>query len=216
MKTWITLGLVKRAGKKNRNKYFYVFKRKTLRLSGMGVGNLKTDFKADYVRKVRNPLTEKINYLHAVKLLCEVCMAYYLCHTLPEFLQFDQDEDRELHFHSRYALHMVKADLEKLRWIISSFHDDHHTAEEVRARASRYSFQVEGEAKNTEACPCSNALYHHYFRKLWTLLTKENAKFSSMYATDCTLLRNKRTYFQTLTNFMKTLSVENHKTYEPS
>ncbi|XP_055895897.1 uncharacterized protein LOC129928030 isoform X2 [Biomphalaria glabrata] len=216
MKTWITLGLIKKRVNK-KCKYVYVLKRgKPIKKRSI-FRNSKPIFVKDFLdQKLKNPLTQRINFLHGICLVLLNSFGYCTKFILDELKDYCRNDDSLEISRLKDALLEQYDDLYFLNSTVQAFHDLGCNKEDIENGV----FGCYKAAKNlndldsVSRCPCSNPIYFHYNRKMENCLTKHNAAFRSKYLSSRQILRNQRTFFLTLQKCSYSLSDINTKQYD--
>ncbi|XP_055879907.1 uncharacterized protein LOC129925172 [Biomphalaria glabrata] len=204
MKTWINLGLIKKkVNKKCKYRYVYVLKKgKPIRKRSFFKNSHPIVIKDFLDRKQKNPLTQKINFLHGLKQVLNMAVKYCTDFIIPEVGEYcgtDGDLQRLSHEVVSHKIH-----LDTLDTLVETIHDIGYKDKEIFRCFTAADFLND---HNILSCPCRNPIYFHYYKKMEKCLTQDNVAFSSQG------LRNKRTFFLTLQKCVHSLSVRNPKQY---
>ncbi|KAI8783266.1 hypothetical protein BgiBS90_016753 [Biomphalaria glabrata] len=211
MKAWITLGLVKKRVNK-KFKYVYVLNRgKPIRKTSIYRNSHPLALKHFLKRKPKNPLTQKINFLHGIHQVLKMAKWYCMEFIVPEVEEYcGTDRIRDIR-NLRVLAMSENANLCNLDDLVERIHDSGCKKEDV----DTLTYWGAELFKNLDIpnCPCSSTIYCHYYRKMKKCLTKDNVAFSSRYLNCTQNLKNKRTFFLTLQKCVDAMYVSNTKHY---
>ncbi|KAK0065423.1 hypothetical protein Bpfe_004856, partial [Biomphalaria pfeifferi] len=167
-------------------------------------------------RKIKNPLTQRINFLHGLKLVVDSAAQYLESFMLNEMLQLYESRDNDNRM-NRFMpkFYSQQTSLLTLQTFVNIIHDKDCSEEDLKEQILIPSHDVEilNESGTTSRCPCSNPIYLHYYNKMEKCLTKENVVTSSKYLKNRQSFRNKRTFFHTVQKCVDALSDINLKEY---
>nr|KAI8748459.1 hypothetical protein BgiMline_017891 [Biomphalaria glabrata] len=181
------------------------------------IKNSKPIFVKDFLdRKLKNPLTQRINFLHGIYLVLNRSHGYCTDFILEELKDYCRNDDSLEISRLKDALMKQSDDLYDLHSIVQDFHDLGCNKKGINngVFGCYKAANILNDLVNVSRCPCSNPIYFHYNRKMENCLTKHNVAFSSKYLPSPQILRNQRTFVLTLQKCFNALSDINTKQYD--
>ncbi|XP_055896898.1 uncharacterized protein LOC129928135 [Biomphalaria glabrata] len=211
MKTWITLGFIKKRVNK-KFKYFYVLKKgKPIRKRSFFKNSHPAVIKDFLKRKPKNPVTQKISFLHGIHRVLNKATLYCITFILRELAEYCGPSNNIDIQRLRIAVISQAENLFTLNDSINSIHDNGCRKEDLDQRISSVAHCFNDA--DISSCSCRNSIYSHYNLKMEKCLAKDNVSFSSKYLDNSQSLRNKRSCFLSLQKCVKALSISNLKQY---
>ncbi|KAK6979635.1 hypothetical protein BgiMline_020621, partial [Biomphalaria glabrata] len=152
-------------------------------------------------RKLKNPVTQKINFVHGLHRILNKITRYCKEFILREVVEYcGQTNNLDLQ-RLKTAVISQTINLFTLNDTIYTIHDNGSTKEDLDDSVAHCFNDAD-----IPRCPCRNRIYSHYYRKMEQCLTKDNVAFCSKYLDNSQSLRNKRSFFLTLQKCVKALA----------
>ncbi|KAK6979720.1 hypothetical protein BgiMline_020707, partial [Biomphalaria glabrata] len=168
--------------------------------------------KKDFLdQKPKNPVTQKISFLHGTHQVLRMATRYSTEFILKQLLEYCGPAYTRDILRLKVAVLSQREDLYTLDSVIENIHDYGCTKEDVDKGIFRNAYFL--KEPHISRCPCRNNIYFHYYRKLEKCLTKDNVAFNSKHLHIFQRLRSKRTFALTLQKCADALSVRNTKQY---